>query len=73
MTWEPSREPDLRGYQVYRAEAPGALVKLGDPTVEVTYSDKAVGHAKRYLYAVSALDKQGNESKPSPAVEIGAP
>jgi hypothetical protein len=73
LTWEPNREPDLRGYQVYRAEAPGVLVKLGDPTVEVTYSDKAVGHAKRYLYAVSAVDKQGNESKPSATVEISAP
>jgi hypothetical protein len=73
LTWEPNREPDLRGYQVYRAEAPGALVKLGDLTVEVTYGDKAVGHAKRYVYAVSAVDKLGNESKLSATVEISAP
>jgi hypothetical protein len=73
LTWEPNREPDLRGYQVYRAEAAGALMKLGDPTAEVTYSDKAVGHAKRYVYAVAAVDKLGNESKLGATVEISAP
>jgi hypothetical protein len=73
LTWEPNREPDLRGYQMYRAEASGALTKIGELTGEVTYSDKAVEHAKRYVYAVSAVDKLGNESKPSATVEIAAP
>jgi hypothetical protein len=73
LAWEPNHEPDLRGYQVYRAEAPGALAKLGEMTGEVIYSDKAVTHARRYVYAVSAVDKLGNESKLSPAVEITAP
>lgn len=73
LTWEPNREPDLRGYQIYRAEASGALAKIGELTGEVTYSDKAVEHAKRYVYAVSAVDKLGNESKPSATVEIAAP
>lgn len=73
LTWEPNREPDLRGYQIYRAEASGTMKKIGDLTGEVTYSDKAVEHAKRYVYAVSAVDKLGNESKPSATVEIAAP
>jgi hypothetical protein len=73
LTWEPNHEPDLRGYQVYRAEASGALAKLGGVTGEVIYSDRAVEHAKRYVYAVSAVDKLGNESKLSTTVEISAP
>jgi fibronectin type 3 domain-containing protein len=73
LTWEPNHEPDLRGYQVYRAEASGALAKLGEVTGEVIYSDKTVVHAKRYVYAVSAVDKLGNESKLSATIEISAP
>jgi len=73
LAWEPNHEPDLRGYQVYRAEAGGALAKLGAATGEVTFSDGKVEHAKRYVYAVSAVDKLGNESKLSATVEISAP
>ena len=73
LTWEPNHEPDLRGYQVYRAEASGALARLGAVTGEVIYSDKTVGHANRYRYAVSAIDKLGNESKLSATVEVTAP
>jgi hypothetical protein len=73
LTWEPNHEPDLQGYRVYRGEASGALAKLGELTGEVTYSDKAVEHAKRYVYAVSAIDKIGNESKLSATMEVSAP
>ena len=73
LTWEPNHEPDLRGYQVYRAEASGALAKLGAVTGEVTFSDSKIEHAKRYVYAISAVDKQGNESKLSAVVEVSAP
>lgn len=73
LAWEPNREPDLRGYQVYRGETAGALSKLGEPTGEVIYSDKTVEHGKRYAYAVSALDRQGNESKLSATVEVIVP
>ena len=73
LAWEPNHEPDLRGYQVYRAEVGGALAKLGEVTGEVTYSDTKIEHAKRYVYAVSAVDKLGNESKLSATVEVTAP
>jgi hypothetical protein len=73
LTWEPNHEPDLRGYQVYRAEASVTLAKLGEVTGEVTFSDKGIGHAKRYVYAVSAIDKLGNTSKLSATVEASAP
>lgn len=73
LTWEPNHEPDLQGYRVYRAEAAGVPARLGELTGEVTYSDKAVEHGKRYVYGVSAVDKQGNESKLSATVEVSAP
>jgi hypothetical protein len=73
LAWDPNHEPDLRGYQVYRAEAGGALAKLGAVTGEVTFSDSKIEHAKRYVYAVSAIDKLGNASKLSATVEVIAP
>lgn len=73
LTWEPNHEQDLRGYQVYRAEAGGGLAKLGEVTGEVTYSDSKIEHAKRYAYAVAAVDKRGNQSKLSATVEVTAP
>ena len=73
LAWEPNHEPDLRGYQVYRVEGSGALAKIGEPTGEVIYSDKTIQHAKQYKYAVSAVDKLGNESKLSATVEVSAP
>jgi len=73
LSWEPNHEPDLRGYQVYRSEVSGALVKLGAVTGEVTYSDTKIEHAKRYVYAVAAIDKLGNEGKLSATVEVTAP
>lgn len=73
LTWEPNHEPDLRGYQVYRGTVPGSLAKLGAVIGEVTFSDTKIEHAKHYVYAVSAVDKIGNESKPSATVEVSAP
>ena len=73
LTWEPNHEPDLRGYQVYRGEAPDSLAKSGALLGEVTFSDRKIEHAKHYVYAVSAVDKQGNESKRSATVEANAP
>ncbi len=73
LTWEPNHEPDLQGYRVYRALAPGVPVKFGELTGEVTFSDKAVEHGKRYVYAVTAVDRQGNESKLSATVEVSVP
>jgi predicted small lipoprotein YifL len=73
LAWEPDREPDLKGYQIWRAEGGGALAKLGGLITESTYSDKALVSGKLYRYAVSAADQKGNTSKLSAAVEVTAP
>jgi len=73
LAWEPNHEPDLAGYQVYRAEAGGTPAKLGAVTVEVTFSDNQIGHGKHYVYAVAAVDKLGNQSKLSATAEAVAP
>ena len=73
LAWEPCREPDLKAYQVWRAEGAGPLVKLGEVLGDVTYSDRQVSAGKHYRYAVSASDNRGNTSKPGVAIEFVAP
>ncbi|MGO9240441.1 MAG: fibronectin type III domain-containing protein [Bryobacteraceae bacterium] len=73
LAWEPCREPDLKAYQVWRAEGSGPLVKVADVAGEVTYSDHQIVSGKRYRYAVSASDTKGNTSQPGAPIEFVAP
>ena len=73
LTWEQSTETDLRGYRIYRAAGDGALEPLGDPVEVPSYSDRGVQSGARYRYAVSAVDRSGNESQRSSAVEVAMP
>ena len=80
LTWEPNRESDLKGYQVWRAEGAGALARLGALSTEISASDTGIAAPaanaaapRRYRYAVSAIDLKGNESAPCPAVEVSLP
>jgi hypothetical protein len=70
LLWEAGREPDLAGYRVWRRVAgKGSFEPLtARPVAENTYSDGAAAPGVRYEYAVSAVDKAGNESARSAAV-----
>ncbi len=73
LSWDPDREPDLRGYYVYRAAGSGALERLGDLLTTPAYSDRAIESGKKYRFAVTAVDQLGNESARSAEVEAAAP
>jgi hypothetical protein len=73
LIWERNTEPDLAGYRLYRAEGDGKLEKIADIQDKPSYSDRKVESGKRYRYAVSSLDRAGNESKSSVPVGIVAP
>ncbi|MGD0783225.1 MAG: hypothetical protein ABSA30_10255, partial [Candidatus Aminicenantales bacterium] len=70
LLWDAGREPDLAGYRVWRREAGhGEFKPLTDrPIAENAYSDAAAAPGVLYEYAVSAVDKAGNESARSAAV-----
>jgi hypothetical protein len=70
LSWDRNTEPDLAGYRVYRAAAGGAFQKIANTNEIPTYSDHAVEPGKTYRYAVSAVDKAGNESALSSPVEV---
>ncbi len=69
LSWDANTEPDLAGYRVYRSANNGAFEKIADVNEIPTYSDHAVERGKSYRYEVSAIDKSGNESARSAAVE----
>lgn len=73
LSWDADSEPDLAGYRVYRSENAGQFVKIAEVTDIPAYSDRAVQSGKAYRYAVTAFDKNGNESPRSNVVEAAIP
>jgi hypothetical protein len=73
LVWDRNTESDLAGYRVYRSTAGGAFEKIADIPEAPSYSDSKLESGKQYRYTISAVDKSGNESKPSEPVEISAP
>ena len=66
LSWDPSSESDLLGYNVYRRSGSGAFVRLNpEPTPSSSYRDMQVSPGHSYAYRVTAIDRQGNESAPS--------
>ncbi len=67
LTWNENSERDLEGYNVYRSTRRGTgYERLNDtPRKRSTYSDDTVRQGMTYYYVVTAVDKSGNESKPS--------
>ena len=74
VLWTPSPEQDLAGYRVYR-EAPGEarsrVVEL--EAARSAWLDATARAGVVYQYDVTAIDRAGNESPRSPAVEASLP
>jgi hypothetical protein len=71
LSWSINVEPDFAGYHVYRSDQPDQKGRLmtGDLLPTPAYRDTSVEPAHRYWYTVTAVDRSGNESVPSPPVE----
>jgi predicted phage tail protein len=75
LSWAISPEGDLAGYSVYRsdsADTPGERIST-EILPSPTFRDISVVPGKRYFYRVSALDRAGNESPKSAAVQVDLP
>lgn len=72
LAWQPNTEEDLAGYQVYRSTGGGAPERIAGPVDAPNFSDRTVEIGKKYSYAITAIDRTGNESAHSTAVEVTA-
>ncbi|MBI1797101.1 MAG: hypothetical protein HYR74_08625 [Candidatus Eisenbacteria bacterium] len=73
VTWAANSEPDLNGYDVYRATAAGGpYVKLNGALVSATdYLDNTIASGTAQVwYQVTALDNSGNESARSASATV---
>jgi hypothetical protein len=73
LSWDANPEPDLAGYHVYRVDLAdaGAAPRLLTPELLTVpaFRDTNVLPNHRYRYQVTALDRSGNESRISEAIE----
>lgn len=63
LSWTPSTEDDLGGYNLFRAVDDGPFALYQRNLSLPAYHDTSVESGKRYRYSVSAIDKSGNESE----------
>lgn len=71
LTWTPSPESDLAGYNVYRREGRNEAARVNTELVKTpSYRDANVQAGKTYFYVVTAVDARANEGRASePATE----
>ncbi|RKY55967.1 MAG: hypothetical protein DRP96_11805 [Candidatus Neomarinimicrobiota bacterium] len=71
IDWEENTDSDFDKYRVYRAVGADSL-PLYEPVYETrltTYTDAGMNYSTYYYYRISAVDKNGNESEKSAAVQ----
>lgn len=74
LSWRPGSERDLDGYRVWRKEAGSPdFTPLGGGLVrEIAFTDASAAKGGTYVYAVSAVDRIGNESSRSEGASVVA-
>ena len=72
LSWSINVEPDLAGYRVYRSDQQDSKGQLltPEPLLSPAYRDTVVQPGHHYWYSVTAVDRTGNESVPSPPVAL---
>ena len=74
LSWDPNAEPDVAGYYVYRAAGTGPFQRVAPQTITgVSYQDTAATGLRsgtHVRYAVTAVDRAGNESPRSAVTEV---
>jgi fibronectin type 3 domain-containing protein len=73
LAWDRNTEPGLAGYRVFRAIGNGPFELVSDTQELPGYGDHKIESDKLYRYTVSAVKRNGLESKQSPPVEVTAP
>jgi hypothetical protein len=76
LSWPPNTDQDIAGYIVYRREAGSTAnpVRVSPPgSVAPSFRDASALPGHSYVYSVSAIDRDGNESARSAEIEESLP
>jgi hypothetical protein len=77
LSWRPDSGPALAGYVVYRQDVTAGSswerISGAAPVVAPSFEDRNVMAGRQYAYAVSAVDRDGNESARSAEVSEQLP
>lgn len=75
LSWSPNSDSDLAAYHVFRRDIDAGLPaqQIASVNTEPSFRDTGVQPGHTYAYSVSAIDKNGMESKHSPDVEETLP
>ncbi len=76
LSWAPNTETDLAGYAVYRSEPGGEPARIspaGKPIDSPAFRDTTARPGRQYIYSVTAIDRNGNESPRSTQVNETLP
>ena len=76
LSWTPNAESDLAGYSVYRSEAGSEPVRIspaGKPLDSPAFRDATAKPGSTYIYSITAVDRDRNESARSAEVKETLP
>ncbi|HVR42630.1 MAG TPA: hypothetical protein VMS56_04225 [Thermoanaerobaculia bacterium] len=73
LVWDPVEAPDLAGYRVYRETDRGRVSLAWEPIAETSFRDTRLEPAETYVYYVSSVDENGNESELTPSAPAFSP
>ena len=76
LSWLPNTEPDVTGYHIYIGDCPGGPGCLYDPigaTRQTSFVVTPLPNGQTRFFAVSAIDRAGNESELSLDVVFDTP
>jgi hypothetical protein len=73
VSWSPSSDADLSAYRVYRAAPGAAPERVAEVPAGTTTVRDAPPAGPVFVYTLTAVDKAGNESAPSPPAEVRRP
>jgi hypothetical protein len=70
LVWQESAVPDLAGYRIYRRGPDGEEFRPlpGELVTATEHADRDLAPGATYRYRVTAVDRLGNESRPSETV-----
>ena len=72
LGWDRNTDADLAKYRVYRALGDGAFTRVAE-VEPPAFRDAQIQTGQRYRYAITAVDRLGNESARSEPAEVEAP